>query len=90
MFKIPRVNVIESVEGYAVEVSGQKGMLYTEGDKAVWIDTEVLAGPRSILILTSGLKCWRSGEQIDDPTRERISDNVLRAFAWFGDRVEIK
>jgi hypothetical protein len=43
MFKILRVNVIESNEGFSVEVLGQRGLRYTEGGKSLRVASEMLA-----------------------------------------------
>jgi hypothetical protein len=42
MFTIPRNNVIESDEGFSVEVLGRTGLLYTEGARSLQIDSEIL------------------------------------------------
>jgi hypothetical protein len=44
IFKIPGVNVIESDDGFSVEVLGMTGMRYIEGDKTFFIDIELLMG----------------------------------------------
>jgi hypothetical protein len=90
MFKIPRVNVIESDEGYSVEVLGRTGIRYVEGDKTLWIDSEVLAVPNSIMVFISGIHKWNSGEPIEDETKKRITQNIIHAFTWDGTILEIK
>ena len=44
MFKIPKVNVIESDEGFSVTVEMTR-LAYTEGFKKLYIDSEILASP---------------------------------------------
>lgn len=46
MFNEPRVNVIACDEGFSVEVLGHIGLTYTEGPRRMFIDSELLAGPR--------------------------------------------
>ena len=42
MFTIPRVNVIESDEGFSVEVIGRDEIKYTEDKKSLIIESEFL------------------------------------------------
>jgi hypothetical protein len=56
MFEIPRVNVIQSDEGFSVEVLGRTGLLYTEGSKSLHIDSEVLVGPTDLLVYTNSIR----------------------------------
>jgi hypothetical protein len=58
MFKIPRVNVIESDEGFSIEVLGRTGLLYTEGLKSMHIDSEILASPGGIAMLKNSIRAW--------------------------------
>jgi hypothetical protein len=52
-FSEPEPNVIESSTGFSVRVLGRTGMRYTEGERSVWIDSEVLAA------------AWRCGRPIN-------------------------
>ena len=84
MFKIPRVNVIESDEGFSVEVLGRTGLTYTEGGKSLFVDSEVLA-QGEIAIWRNSIKSWTSShdiEIIDTAKRNEIVKNIIRAFAW--------
>jgi hypothetical protein len=40
MFSIPRLNVIESDEGFSVEVLGRTVTSNREGDKVLFVDSE--------------------------------------------------
>lgn len=42
MFTIPKVNVIESDEGFSVEVLWPDGILYKEGGKNLHIESELV------------------------------------------------
>ena len=69
MFSVPRVNVIESDEGFSVEVLGRTGLLYSEGVKSMHIDSEVLASPGGIAIIEKSIRGWNpphNNELIDD------------------------
>jgi Immunity protein 74 len=94
MFKIPRVNVIESDEGFSVEVLGRTGLLYVEGEKTVHISSEMLVsfGPALLALYTSSIKTWDSpndNEVIDSKKRDIIVDNVRRAFHFQGFEIEV-
>jgi hypothetical protein len=92
MFKIPRVNVIESDEGFSVEVLGLTGLLYTEGKKMIHMDSEVIALPKGLMIYRGSIKKWDdpySSEPIDDKKRQMIVENIQRAFRFRGFEIDI-
>jgi hypothetical protein len=92
MFKIPRVNVIESDEGFSIEVLGRTGLLYTEGLKSMHIDSEILASPGGIAILKNSIRAWNppyENESVDDIKRKTIIDNLRRAFRSQGDDISV-
>ncbi len=57
-FSEPELNVIESSTGFSVRVLGRTGMQYTEGERSVWIDSEVLATPRAIAMFKETIRAW--------------------------------
>ena len=82
MFKEPRVNVIESDEGFSVEVLGRTGLLYTDGSKSIHIDSEVL-NARAIAIIEKSIRAWNppnENETIEDNKLNEIIANIKRAF----------
>ncbi len=92
MFVIPRPNVIESDEGFSVEVLGMTGLLYTEGSKSLRLDSEVLAKPTGLIIYTSSIRTWNSlhdGEIVDEAKRDVIVENIRRAFRFRGFEIEV-
>lgn len=84
MFSEPRINVIASDEGFSVEVLGRTGLLYTEGSKSMFIDSEVLnAG--EIAVVKKSISAWKpphDREIIDDNKHDAILDNIRRAFRF--------
>jgi hypothetical protein len=90
MFKIPRVNVIESDEGFSIEVLGRMGLKYIQKGRSLFINSELSAAPHDMLIFAMSIKKWDSGEPIDENTKGTIIDNILRAFAWRGIKPDIK
>jgi hypothetical protein len=92
MFRIPRVNVIESDEGFSVEVLGRTGLLYTEGSKTLHIDSEVMVDPVGIALFKKSIHAWdppHDNESIDYVRRDIIIENILRAFNSQGDQLFI-
>ena len=84
MFKEPRVNVIESDEGFSVEVLGRTGLLYTDNGKSIRIDSEILSST-GIAIVKDSIRRWNpphETEVIDDAMRNMIVDNIKRAFNY--------
>ena len=55
MFFRPRVNVVESDAGFSVEVLGRTGIRYREGDKSIFVDSEVLNGPSGMVVAGSSI-----------------------------------
>jgi predicted NAD/FAD-binding protein len=91
MFKIPRVNVIESDEGFSIKVEMTR-LVYTEGPRTLYIDSEILARPRNIAISKESIRSWEppySHERIDKNKRETIIENIRRAFHWKGETIDI-
>jgi Immunity protein 74 len=86
-FSNPRPNLYVSDEGFSVEVLGRTGMRYSEAGREVYIDSEVLSTPHTILAYSDSIKKrdppHESGT-LDDGDRERIIRNVRRAFEFYG------
>ncbi|MBD8065156.1 hypothetical protein IC608_06690 [Devosia sp. PTR5] len=92
IFNTPRPNVIESSEGYRVEVLGRTGVQYTEGQKSMQIDSEVLAGPSGLVIYTNTISAWDAPNhvvRIEDLDRARIIGNIRAAFKFRGYDIEV-
>ena len=92
MFKIPQPNVIESDEGFSVEVLGRTGLLYTEGAKKLKVDSELLAGPSGLGIYRNSIKAWEpphENELIEASQRDAIVDNIRRAFHFRGLEIQV-
>ncbi|MGZ3374728.1 MAG: hypothetical protein ACXU9O_15220 [Gemmatimonadaceae bacterium] len=93
-FRVPKVNVIESSQGFAVEVLGRTGLRYTEGGRDLFIDSEVLAAGFGLLVIANSIQNWgpkpRSSGDLERAERVRIIENIQRAFASQGEKIEIK
>ena len=92
MFRIPRANVIESDEGFSVEILGLAGLKYTENDKTLDVDSEILTGQSGLGIYKDSIQFWNSpnnDEAIDETERERIVDNIKRAFKFRGFEIDV-
>jgi hypothetical protein len=90
MFTIPRVNVIESDEGFSIELLGQTGLKYQEKDQSLFVDSEILNGPSGLIIYTDSIDHWSpSNTQVTEPERTRIVENIRRAFKFRGFDIEI-
>jgi hypothetical protein len=84
MFTVPRVNVIESDEGFSVQVLGRTGMRYREGGRSVLIDSEVLAPGKGIAVFVDSIKNWqtRDGEKpVTTQERKMIVARIEAAIA---------
>lgn len=91
MFRIPKVNVIECDEGFSIEVLGRTGLRYTEGDRSIYVDSEVL-NSTSIAIVMHSIATWDppyEKESIDDGKRDSIIKNIRRAFQSQKKNIEV-
>jgi len=85
MFFIPRVNVIESDEGFSIEVLGRGGLLYIEDTKSLIVESELATGPSGLIVYSESIKTWSSpwtGDLIDKGDRARIIENIRSAFRF--------
>lgn len=92
MFFVPRVNVIESDSGFSVEVLGRTGMQYREGNKSMFIDSEVLAPGKGIAISSKSIKAWGppyGGELISPEKKAAIMNNIRDAMEFQNQPLEI-
>ena len=77
--------MIESDEGFSVEVLGRTGLRYTRGPMTMHVDSEVLVHPSVMVIYPTSIKRWdppHAAEVIDDATRQSIVENIRRAFRF--------
>jgi hypothetical protein len=91
-FSQPEPNLIESNAGFSVKVLGRTGFCYTEGDRSVWIDSEVLAKPGAIALFKDSIKTWE-GEgagPVCEADRDRIASNIKRAFEFCGYELQVQ
>ena len=84
-FTIPRPNVIECNKGYSVEVLGPTGLRYIENENVLLLDSEILAGPAGLILLTQGGALANLGAE----EKQRIVENVRAAFKFRGFDIQI-
>jgi hypothetical protein len=94
VFSSPRPNLVESDDGFSVEVLGRTGILYREGKRSMVLGSEVLApkAPAGIAVWKSSIRAWNSpdqDEQIDEAKRAAILENIRRAIRFAGGDIEI-
>jgi hypothetical protein len=92
MFKIPRNNVIESSEGFSVEVLGRTGLEYRTDAKVIHLDSEIEAGPAGLVIFTKSSYSWTTADGsliTDEKEKREIIDNIREAFRFQGVEIAI-
>jgi hypothetical protein len=87
----PEPNVIESTAGFSVRVLGQLDMRYTEGGRSVLISSEVLGKPGAISLHKDSITTWEGdpAEKVSDADRDRIAENIKRAFEFCGYELQV-
>lgn len=86
------LNVVTSDEGWSVRVLGRTGIEYTEGERKMRIDSEVLAGPAGMAVYSSSIRAWlppNEAENVDEAARARIIQNLRRSFKFEGFDIDV-
>ncbi len=91
-FSAPRPNLIHSDSGFSVEVLGRTGLRYVEGDRSMFIDSEVLAKPGAMAVWSGSVKGWDRPHEADvvgSEDRGRIIENIRLAFESQGYELQV-
>jgi hypothetical protein len=92
VFKKTGPNTVVSDEGFAVEVLGRTGIRYTEGDRVMHVDSEILVGQHGMTVFSPSIQKWEPPHEddvVDDRVRARIVGNLRRAFEFQGFEIEV-
>jgi hypothetical protein len=92
MFFVPRVNVVESDGGFSIEVLGRTGMKYREGERSLFVDSEVLAPGKGIAISSKSIREWdppHRALQISPEKRDAIINNIRQAMEFKNEPLEV-
>lgn len=85
-------NLYEGPDGHSVEILGRTGLRYREGDRTMFVDSEVLAPPAGIVIYTSTVVRWESPHdamELPADARRRILDNIVATLRAQGVGVDL-
>ncbi len=91
-FTVPRPNRYESSRGFSVEVLGRTGLRYVEDERALFVDSEILAAPAGVLIYRDSIKSWDASDEVEplsEEARQRIVDNIRAALGSQGIVVDV-
>lgn len=91
-FYVPRPNVYECSDGYAVEILGQTGLAYKEQGKCMFVDSEVLMPPAGILVYQGTIDRWQpphDHQTLSPSDRARIVANILELLGSQGVEVQV-
>ncbi|HZP41269.1 MAG TPA: Imm74 family immunity protein [Candidatus Binatia bacterium] len=91
MFRLSH-DVIESDEGFTVQILGRGRLRYCEPPRCVYVDTEFLVGPSGMVVYSRSIRRWEpphAHEPIDDVKRAAIVANLRRALAFRGYDIEV-
>jgi hypothetical protein len=86
------VNVIESDEGFSVKVLGRTGIEYREGDRSMFVDSEVLAVGNGMAVFKDSITGWKpphNSEPINEEKKHEIVSNICRAVGSQGQHVDV-
>jgi hypothetical protein len=87
-FSYPRSNLIESRNGFTVEVRSRNSITYTAGQQIFTVFAEPLVGEAPRMIIRRAelerLQAAAGTPPITEPERDEIVENIRRAFAFKG------
>jgi len=91
-FHEPEPNLIAGNAGFSVKIPGRTGIRYIEGDRSVRVDSEVPAKPGAMALFKDSIKMWQGEhpERVSMADRERIADNIRRAFEFCGYELQVQ
>ena len=89
MFRVPRPNLIESDQGFSVEVLGRAGLRYREGDQIYFVDSEVVLGPSGVIIYSASIRTWEPSFDVEPTKRAAIVENIREAFRFQGYEINV-
>jgi hypothetical protein len=84
--------IIECNEGFSVQLAGREGLLYQEGERQLFVRSELLMSPSGLVMYTNSINAWEPPfhhDEIDAPKKEQIINNIVRAFRWTGYEIEV-
>jgi hypothetical protein len=87
-----RGSVIVGRSGYSVQILGRVGLRYREGERTMFVDSEILAGENAISAYSSSIKAWdppNDKDPIGEEERSRIIENIRRALESKGYELQI-
>lgn len=87
LFTSPRPNLYESSDGFSVEVLGRTGFRYREGDRQMFVDSELLTGLAGMAVYKDTMQKWDppyDNIPVTDSDRDRVLKNIRDAFQGFG------
>jgi hypothetical protein len=89
VFKQKWTKIVETREGFSVELSGRAGIIYSKGNQTILVDSEMLTGRHSFVVYPQSIDKWDSGDAITEVERKEIAENIKRALNWKGVSVDI-
>jgi hypothetical protein len=94
MFSEPRINVIQSDEGYSIEFHGIDGLEYSEGEASVFMYAGSFSknGTSTLSISRHTIKFWSSrkgSRPVTEEERAKILERISAACKWKDMEVEI-
>ena len=84
MFSVPRPNLIVNDSGFSVEVLGRTGIEYCEGEKTMFVDSEVLTVP-AIAVFKESIRAWKppfDKNALSERERDQILANICTAIGF--------
>lgn len=93
MFRTPHPNITQSDSGFSVEVLGRTGLKYTELQRSMMLDSELLAGPEVLVLYTYSIEKWlppHDAEPLDQNDKDRIVENIREAFRFRGWEIAVQ
>ena len=94
MFSEPKVNVIDSDEGFSIETHGINSLEYREGDTSVFIFVEMAHkdGKFFVEVARDTIRHWsssRGSRPVTEKERLTIIERIRAALKWKDTEIEV-
>ena len=87
MFSEPKINVIDSDDGFTIEIHGINNLEYREGDTSVfmWVEMAQKDGKFCVEIVRDSIRYWsspRDSRPVTEKDRIMIVERIRAALNW--------
>ncbi|MFZ1865747.1 MAG: hypothetical protein WAU39_16100 [Polyangiales bacterium] len=76
--------------GLSIRLRGRSGLQYSEGDRTMNIDAEMLTGAADLVVYPSSIGLWSDGTTADEDEKKRVLGNIQAALTKAGIKADFE